>query len=52
MMTALAEAGQVGLTAIGESHAEADRFYRKTIEVLDREAKEALKFDTDLKAAI
>jgi hypothetical protein len=48
MMTALAEAGQVGMTAVGESHEEADMLYHKAIEVLDKEAQAALEFSTKL----
>jgi hypothetical protein len=51
MMSALAEAGQVGLTAVGESHAEAETFYQTATEVLNQEAQAALEFSTDLKAA-
>ncbi len=42
MMSALAECGSVGLTAVGESHAEADAFYRKAVAALDEEAAAAL----------
>ncbi len=42
MMSALAERGSVGLTAVGDSHAEADDFYRKTVAALDEEAAAAL----------
>lgn len=42
MMSALAECGSVGLTAVGDSHAEADGFYRKTVAALDEEAAAAL----------
>jgi hypothetical protein len=41
MMNALAEHGVLGLTAVGNSHEEADALYRKTIAVLDEEAKQA-----------
>ena len=42
MMSALAERGSVGLTAVGDSHAEADAFYRKAVAALDEEAAAAL----------
>jgi len=42
MMSALAECGSVGLTAVGDSHAEADVFYRKAAAALDEEAAAAL----------
>jgi hypothetical protein len=42
MMSALAENGSVGLTAVGDSHAEADAFYKKTVAALDEEAAAAL----------
>jgi hypothetical protein len=41
MMNALAELGLVGLTAVGNSHDEADELYRKTIAALDHEAASA-----------
>ncbi len=41
MMSALAECGSVGLTAVGDSHEEADAFYRKAVVALDEEAAEA-----------
>ncbi len=42
MMSALAENGSVGLTAVGDSHEEADVFYRKAVAALDEEAAAAL----------
>jgi PGM1 C-terminal domain len=39
MMSALAEHGRVGLTAIGESDEQADELYRQTVSVLDDEAR-------------
>ena len=42
MMSALAECGSVGLTAVGDSHEEAGAFYRKTVAALDEEAAQAL----------
>lgn len=42
MMSALAEAGRVGLTAVADSREEAQALYRRTIEVLDLEASAAL----------
>jgi hypothetical protein len=41
MMSALAECGSVGLTAVGDSHEEADAFYRKAVAALDEEAADA-----------
>ena len=41
MMNALAELGLVGLTAVGNSHEEADELYRKTVAALDSEATSA-----------
>jgi hypothetical protein len=38
MMTALPERGRVGLTAIGESHEQADELYDRIVSVLDQEA--------------
>ena len=38
MMNAIAERGIVGLTAIGNSHTEANAFYTRTVEALDAEA--------------
>jgi len=39
MIGALSQYGKVGLTAIGNSHAEADAMYDRTLEILDREAR-------------
>jgi hypothetical protein len=41
MMSALAEHGRGGLTAIGESDGQADALYERTVDVLDREAQGA-----------
>jgi PGM1 C-terminal domain len=41
MMSALAEHGRVGLTAIGESDDQADELYQRTVSVLDDEARTA-----------
>jgi hypothetical protein len=41
MMAALPERGRLGLTAIGDSHREADEIYHRIVSVLDREASEA-----------
>jgi hypothetical protein len=41
MMSALPEHGRIGLTAIAESHPEADELYRRTVRVLDEEAEQA-----------
>jgi hypothetical protein len=40
MLAALAEEGWMGLTAVGDSAADADRVYREAIAVLDEEAAE------------
>jgi PGM1 C-terminal domain len=42
MMSALGEHGQIGLTAVGESHDEVDELYERVIAVLDEECEEAL----------
>jgi hypothetical protein len=42
MMSALAECGSVGLTAVGDTHAEADTFYKRTVAALDEESAAAL----------
>jgi len=42
MLSAMGEAGRLGLTAVGDSPEEADALYRRTLEVLDREAEAAL----------
>jgi hypothetical protein len=42
MMSALAECGSVGLTAVGDSHAEAASFYKKAVAALDEEAAAAM----------
>lgn len=41
MMSALSEAGTTGLTAVGESHSEADELYDRTVGVLDEESSGA-----------
>jgi len=41
MMSALPEHGRIGLTAIGESHQQADELYDRTVAVLDEEARGA-----------
>jgi hypothetical protein len=41
MMSALPEHGRVGLTAIGESHQEANRLYEATVAAIDQEAEQA-----------
>jgi hypothetical protein len=43
MLTALSERGRLGLTAVGESQAEADGIYRRAVEVLDQEAEAAMR---------
>ena len=42
MMSALAECGSVGLTAVGDSHAEAETFYKRAVAALDEEAAAAM----------
>ena len=42
MMSALAENGSVGLTAVGDSHAEAESFYKRAVAALDEEAAAAM----------
>ncbi|HEX2024934.1 MAG TPA: peptide ligase PGM1-related protein, partial [Actinomycetota bacterium] len=41
MISALPENGRVGLTAIGESHEQADELYERTVSVLEGEARSA-----------
>ena len=41
MMNGLGELGSVGLTAVANTHEEAEALYRKTVETLDKEAQEA-----------
>jgi hypothetical protein len=43
MMSALAECGQMGLTAVGDSHDEADALYASAKAALDEEAAAALR---------
>ena len=43
MLATLAENGQVGATAVGDSRAEAEELYQEIQNVLDKEAKEALE---------
>jgi hypothetical protein len=45
MLTALSERGRLGLTAVGESQAEADEIYRRAVLVLDQEAEAAMRQD-------
>jgi hypothetical protein len=45
MLTALSERGRLGLTAVGESQAEADEIYQRAVEVLDRDAEAAMRQD-------
>ena len=42
MMNAVAEVGNIGLTAVGNSAAEAEALYAKTVQTLDAEARAAL----------
>jgi hypothetical protein len=39
MMSALPEYGRLGLTAIGETHGQADQLYDRTVDVLEEEAR-------------
>ena len=41
MMSALGELGRMGLTAVGNSHADAKALYERAIEVLDKETAES-----------
>jgi hypothetical protein len=43
MLTALSERGRLGLTAVGETQAEADEIYRRAVDVLDQEAEAAMR---------
>jgi hypothetical protein len=45
MLTALSERGRLGLTAVGETQAEADEIYRRAVAVLDQEAEAAMRQD-------
>jgi hypothetical protein len=45
MLTALSERGRLGLTAVGESQAEADEIYQRAVAVLDQEAEAAMRQD-------
>jgi hypothetical protein len=38
MMSALGECGRVGLTAVADTHDDADALYRKIVATLDAEA--------------
>ena len=42
MMSALAELGRLGRTALGESQSEADAIHQRVVKVLDEEARCAL----------
>jgi hypothetical protein len=42
MMSALPEHGRVGLTAIGETQAQADELYQRTVSALDQETSSAM----------
>jgi hypothetical protein len=45
MLTALPEQGRLGLTAVGESQAQADELYNRAVAVLDEEAEAAMRQD-------
>ena len=42
MLAAIADHGNLGLTAVGDTHAEADELYRRAVDVLRSEARQAL----------
>jgi len=42
MMSALGEFGRIGLTAVGDSHEEAEDLHQKAVSSLDKEADRAL----------
>lgn len=44
MMSALGDRGRFGFTAIADSNEEADALYARTVELIDREAREALTY--------
>lgn len=46
MMSSLGESGRLGLTAVGDSPAEADLLYERALSVLDQEARAALEPST------
>jgi hypothetical protein len=46
MMSALGECGRVGLTAVGNSHDEAQAIYTRAVAVLDEEARGSMAFVT------
>lgn len=43
MMSALGDSGFVGLTAVGDDHAHAERLYKEAVAILDEEARLALQ---------
>lgn len=43
MMSALGDHGRMGFTAVEDSHHQADMLFKKTVDILDMEAGEALK---------
>jgi hypothetical protein len=43
MLAAIADHGNLGLTAVGDTHAEADELYRRAVQTLHEEARQALK---------
>ena len=43
LIGALSEFGKLGVVAIGETHERAQAFYRKTVDVLDRESTAPLR---------
>ncbi|MFN2578161.1 MAG: peptide ligase PGM1-related protein [Pyrinomonadaceae bacterium] len=48
MMSALGEHGRVGLTAVGNSPAQADALFARAVEILDREARLALDRESSM----
>lgn len=49
MLAALGDRGRCGLTAVGNSHEEAEQYHRRTTEVFDREAAAAMEGGESLK---
>jgi hypothetical protein len=45
MLAALGDHGSMGLTAVGDTQAEADDLYARAVQVLHQEARQALKLD-------
>jgi hypothetical protein len=43
MLAAIGDHGNLGLTAVGDTHAEADELYKRAVQTLQSEARQALK---------